>query len=103
MISRAAQNRIVEDIAREWRMTREEIAGRGRGKRVVRARRQVVRALRLLDVPLIEIGRHIGRHHATVLYYLGSAHNERPFTPRTAWRMAQIRRKKNPAEAGLQR
>ena len=86
VISRADCSRIVDGVLREYRMTRNDILSRRRDLRHCRARREIVKKLRRLDVPLKEIGHQIGRHHSTVLWYLGRTHQERPVTERTKWR-----------------
>jgi chromosomal replication initiation ATPase DnaA len=87
MIALAQCRRIIETVARERLLTREEIISRSRSKRTTEARAAAARLLFDHEVPVNEIARQLERHHATIQYYLGRSHRERPVTARTDWRL----------------
>lgn len=64
---------LVDHVAEAHHVTRGDVLGRGRTKRVAQARHAVMRALRDMGMSYPEIGRLLGRDHTTVLAALRKA------------------------------
>lgn len=77
MMSRANMARMVCRVAEKHKTTRAVVMGRSHHPNLVAVRIEIARQLDALGIPMLEIGRQIGRHHATVMYYLGRTHTER--------------------------
>lgn len=86
MIPLAECRRIIEQVAHKRQLQLEDVLGRERTRKAVIARRIAARRLFKAAVPVCEIARQLKRNHATIQYYLGRIHRERPITKRTAWR-----------------
>jgi chromosomal replication initiation ATPase DnaA len=65
-----------------------DVLGTGRRRELVRARQAVALELRGSGYSLPEIGRHLGRHHTTILYLLRRGPVGAPGRPRKQdWRV----------------
>ena len=61
---------ILEAVCQKFRLSRDEILGRGRTAYVVEARREAAQRLRETGLTLQAIGRILNRHHATIINLL---------------------------------
>jgi hypothetical protein len=73
---------IVESVAAEFGTTRKELMGYDRRAPISRARKVAAIRLRASGVSLPKIARLLGgRHHTTILYYLGRHNSARRGKP----------------------